>query len=226
VETRAPLTELTRLALPWLLIPPLVLFAASWAAHPVYVFRYVFASVPAAALLAGAGLAALPWKGAVAVLCVAFGLSIPGQIATRGADGRQDDPEPVAALLASTARPGDGVVFVPGKVRKYELVYPGVFARLHDVALSRSPMRDGTFAGRHVGRRALAERLGGVPTVWVVGHTGQTRNWQLDVLDGSYAPAGRWTSRGFFVVRYERRPGVPSAAPAEDQASSKGVGVG
>jgi mannosyltransferase len=226
VETRAPLTELTRLALPWLLVPPVVLFAASWAAHPVYVFRYVFSSVPAAALLAGAGLAALPWKGAVALLCVAFGLSVPGQIATRGADGRQDNPEPVAAVLASTARPGDGVMFVPGKVRKYELVYPDVFARLDDVALSRSPRRDGSFAGRHVGRRALADRLAGVPTVWVVGHTGETRNWQLDVLNGSYTPADRWTSRGLFVVRYERRPGVPSAAPAEAQASSNGAGVG
>jgi mannosyltransferase len=230
VETRAPSTELTRLALPWLLIPPLVLFAASWAAHPVYVFRYVFSSVPAAALLAGAGLAALPWKSAVALLCVAFGLSLPGQIATRGPDGRQDDPEPVAAVLASTARQGDGVIFVPGKVRKYELVYPDVFARLDDVALSRSPRRDGTFAGRHVGRRALADRLTGIPTVWVVGHTGKTRNWQIDVLNGSYTPTGRWASRGFFVVRYERPPGVPSSAPAavrpQAQASSKGAGIG
>ncbi|GAA4581143.1 glycosyltransferase family 39 protein [Planotetraspora phitsanulokensis] len=218
--TRAPLTELTRLTVPWLLIPPLVLMAVSWAGHPVYVFRYVVCSVPAAALLAGAALAALPRKAAVALLCVAFGLSIPGQIATRGADGRQDDPEPVAAVLASSARPGDGVVFIPGKVRKYELVYPDVFARLDDVALSRSPIRDGSFGGRHVGRRALARRLAGVATVWVVGHTGRTRNWQLDVLNGSYTPGARWTSRGLFVVRYERRAGDPP------WSSSNGTGVG
>ncbi|GAB3885691.1 hypothetical protein GCM10027612_21520 [Microbispora bryophytorum subsp. camponoti] len=51
---------LVRLTLPWLLVPALVLLAASWTVHPVYVFRYVFCCVPAAALLAGAGLAALP----------------------------------------------------------------------------------------------------------------------------------------------------------------------
>lgn len=164
---------LVRLTLPWLLVPALVLLAASWAIHPVYVFRYVFHCVPAAALLAGAGLAALPPGLGAAMLTAWLGLSVPGHFATRGPDGRQDDPRPVMAMLAAEAKPGDGVLFVPAKVRKYEAVYPSVFGRLRDVALARSPERDGSFSGRNVGPRVLAARLDGLRTLWVVGQTGK-----------------------------------------------------
>ncbi|WP_169951919.1 glycosyltransferase family 39 protein [Microbispora sp. H11081] len=195
---------LVRLTLPWLLVPALVLLTISWTGHPVYVFRYVFCCVPAAALLAGAGLAALPPGLAAAVLAAWLGLSVPGQFATRGPDGRQDDPRPVMALLAAEARPGDGVLFVPAKVRKYTMVYPSVFGRLSDVALALSPERDGSFPGRETGPRALAARLDGLRTLWVVGHTGRhtmpARRRAL--VARSFTPAGHWTFRGLFVARY------------------------
>ncbi|MEU7910524.1 glycosyltransferase family 39 protein [Microbispora bryophytorum] len=198
---------LVRLTLPWLLVPALVLLAASWTVQPVYVFRYVFCCVPAAALLAGAGLAALPPGLAAAVLTAWLGLSVPGQLATRGPDGRQDDPRPVMALLAAEAQPGDGVLFVPAKVRKYETVYPSVFGRLRDVALARSPEQDGSFPGRQVGARVLAARLDGLRTLWVVGQTGKkvlpARRRAL--VARTFAPAGRWTFRGLFVDRYVLR---------------------
>lgn len=200
---------LVRLAVPWLTIPPLALLAVSWAGHPVYEFRYVFCCVPAAALLAGAGLAALPRGVAVAALAAGICLSIPGQLATRGPDGRQDDPGPIMAVLASAARPGDAVMFQPPKVRKYAVVYPDVFARLDDVALARSPRADGSFAGRQVGVRVLPARLSGIRTLWVVGHTGKARtpNRRLDLVRRDFRPTGRWTSRGMFVTRYDRAPG-------------------
>ncbi|MBE3013765.1 glycosyltransferase family 39 protein [Microbispora sp. NEAU-D428] len=198
---------LMRLTLPWLLMPALVLLAASRALHPVYVFRYVFCCVPAAALLAGAGLAALPPGLAAAVLAAWLGLSAPGQFATRGPDGRQDDPRPVMALLATEAKPGDGVLFVPAKVRKYEAVYPSVFGRLRDVALARSPEQDGSFPGREVGTRVLAARLDGLRTLWVVGHTGKNAMpaRRRALVARSFAPAGRWTFRGLFVDRFDLR---------------------
>ncbi|MEV4322605.1 glycosyltransferase family 39 protein [Microbispora rosea] len=206
-RARTPAT-LVRLTLPWLLVPALVLLAASWAVHPVYVFRYVFCCVPAAALLAGAGLAALPPGLAAAVLTAWLGLSVPGQLATRGPDGRQDDPRPVMALLAAEAKPGDGVLFVPAKVRKYEAVYPSVLGRLRDVALARSPERDGSFPGREVGPRVLAARLDSLHTLWVVGHTGKNAlpARRRALVARSFAPAGRWTFRGLFVDRYDLRP--------------------
>ncbi|MEV7803779.1 hypothetical protein AB0O28_12595 [Microbispora sp. NPDC088329] len=209
---------LVRLTVPWLLAPALVLLTVSWAVHPVYVFRYVFCCVPAAALLAGAGLAALPPGLAAAMLAAWLGLSVPGQIATRGPDGRQDDPRPVMTLLASEARPGDGVLFVPAKVRKYAVVYPAVFGRLRDVALALSPERDGSFPGREVGPRALAARLAGLRTLWVVGHTGKDAMpaRRRALVARSFAPAGRWIFRGLFVDRY-----VPRHAHR-----SNGAGVG
>src|SRR5262249_60411189 len=51
-------SRLLALSLPWLLLPPAVLLAVS-AAHPVYSLRYIMFCAPAAALLAGAGLASL-----------------------------------------------------------------------------------------------------------------------------------------------------------------------
>lgn len=212
---------LVRLTLPWLLVPALVLLAASWAVHPVYVFRYVFCCVPAAALLAGAGLAALPPGLGAAVLTAWLGLSVPGHFATRGPDGRQDDPRPIMALLAAEAKPGDGVLFVPAKVRKYETVYPSVLGRLRDVALARSPERDGSFPGREVGPRVLAARLDGLRTLWVVGHTGKNAMpaRRRALVERSFAPAGRWTFRGMFVDRYDRYD--PRSAHR-----SNGAGVG
>ncbi|MEU8192500.1 glycosyltransferase family 39 protein [Microbispora amethystogenes] len=216
-------TALVRVTVPWLLVPATVLLAASWAAHPVYVFRYVLCCVPAAALLAGAGLAALPTGVAVAALAAWIGLSVPGQLATRGPDGRQDDPRPVLALLASASRPGDGVMFVPAKVRKYVTVYPSIFGRLSDVALARSPEWDGSFGGREVGPRVLAARLAELRTLWVVGHTGKAglTGRRLDVVTRSFVPAGRWTSRGMYAERYEAR-----GDPRANAAGSRGAGGG
>lgn len=197
--------RLVGLALPLAIVPPLALLTVSWVDHPIYVFRYVFCCVPAAALLAGAGLAALPRRAALALLVAGLGLSIPGHLLTRGPDGRQDDPGPVAAVLAAGAKRGDAVLFVPDKARKYELVYPEIFGRLDDVALKRSPQRDGSFGGRDVGPLVLATRLAGVRTLWVVGHTGKvaTASKRLNLVRGSFVPTGRWTSRGMFVARYE-----------------------
>lgn len=208
---RAGERALLALVLPWLLVPPAVLLAASWTAHPVYVFRYVLVCVPAAALLAGAGLAALPLRAVpyrvvvVAVLTAWIGLSIPGQLTSRGTAGRQDDPRPVMALLASAVRPGDGVLFAPAKVRKYAVVYPEIFGLLDDVALARPPQRDGSFGGREVRSRVLAARVAGLRTLWVVGHTGKASlsSRRLDLLHRSFVPTGRWTARGLFVARYE-----------------------
>ncbi|TLP62270.1 hypothetical protein [Microbispora triticiradicis] len=213
--TRAAHAALVRVTLPWLLVPATVLLAASWAAHPVYVFRYVFCCVPAAALLAGAGIAALPTGVAVAALAAWIGLSAPGQLATRGPDGRQDDPRPVLALLASAARPGDGVLFVPPKVRKYATVYPSVFGGLDDVALARSPERDGSFGGREVGPRLLAARISGLRTLWVVGHTGKAglAGRRLDVVTRAFVPAGRRTFRGLYAERYEARDEIRANGP-------------
>ncbi|WP_066933467.1 glycosyltransferase family 39 protein [Microtetraspora fusca] len=193
-----------RVALPWLLLSPLTLLAVSWAVHPYFVFRYVLCCVPAAALLAGAGIAALPRALAVPLLAVGIGLAVPGHLATRGPDGRQDNPEPLMAVLERAARPGDAVAFAPGLVRKYTAVYPGVFDRLDDVLLRRSPARDGSFSGLDVGRRLAAARLDGVRTLWVVGYARKMRatGWGDDLLPEPFTCTGHWVSGGMAVARF------------------------
>ncbi|GLW96239.1 glycosyltransferase family 39 protein [Microtetraspora sp. NBRC 16547] len=198
---------IARLALPWLLVAPLTLLAVSWAVHPLFVFRYVLCCVPAAALLAGAGLAALPRRFAVPLLAAGIALAVPGHLTTRGPDGRQDNPDPLMAVLKSAARPGDAVAFAPGLARKYTLVYPGIFDRLDDVLLRRSPEHDGSFSGQDVGRRAQAARLDGVGTLWVVGYATkmQATGWGDDLFPASFECTGHWVSGGLAVARFRNQ---------------------
>lgn len=197
--------KVVRLALPWLLVPPLTLLIVSWTGHPFYVFRYVLCVLPAAALLAGVGLAALPRRVGVGLFAVVVALAIPSQLAARGPDGRTDDPDPLAAVLGTAARPGDAVLFFPSRARKFALMYPGVFSRLDDVSLRTSPGRDGSFDGREFGSRKLAARLVGVRTIWVFGVIEKMRatDWRFGLLQISFVPTGLWTSKGMTVIRYQ-----------------------
>ncbi|MEV0967206.1 glycosyltransferase family 39 protein [Microtetraspora glauca] len=215
-----------RPALPWLLVAPLALLAVSWAVHPVFVFRYVLCCVPAAALLAGAGLAALPCRLAVPLLAVGIGLAVPGHLATRGPDGRQDNPEPLMSVLASAARPGDAVAFAPGLTRKYAVVYPGIFDRLDDVLLRRSPERDGSFSGRDVRRRAQARRLDDVRTLWVVGYARKMRatDWGDDLFPESFECTGHWISGGFAMARCTNQNSTHQDGTNQDSSNALGVG--
>src|SRR5262249_56321952 len=92
-----------RLARPGLATPPVVMLAVSQA-MPVYNFRYVLFCVPALALLAGLGLAALGrvWQAGAAVLILA--LAVPLQLTMRvpGTGLRQ-----ASSFLAASGQPGD-----------------------------------------------------------------------------------------------------------------------
>jgi mannosyltransferase len=194
-----------RLTLPWILVPPLTLLVVSWTVHPYYVYRYVLCCVPAAALLAGAGLAAIPRRAAVTLFAITVGLTVPSQLVTRGPDGRSDNPDPLAAVVDAVARPGDAVLFMPPRARKFALMYPAAFGRLNDVSLRRSPGRDGSFDGREFGRRMLPAHLAGVRTVWLLGVTAKMKDtdWRFDLLRSSFVHTGQWTSRGMIVARYQ-----------------------
>ena len=74
--------RLAWLAVPWLVLPPVVLFAVS-AVKPVYYLPYVLFCLPAVALLGGAFLAGLSWPARAAAAALAAALIIPTQIAIR-----------------------------------------------------------------------------------------------------------------------------------------------
>lgn len=203
--------DLARLAVPWLLLPPVLLFVVSYA-DPVYRFRYLLFCVPASALLAGAALAALRRSWGIVALAALVAASVPSQIRNWEGRGRLENLRPMATVLREQARPGDSVVYISSLRREFAAVYPDVFARLRDPLLKTSPAEAGTLGGSQIPGAEMADRLRGVSTVWVV---------RMSVAPTSYAPilsgfateapktlgfhlTGRWPCRELHLLRYER----------------------
>jgi mannosyltransferase len=170
-------------ALPWLVLPPFILFAVS-VVKPVYVERYVVFCQPALALLCAAGLAwlarlvaatragrrapALTWA-APAVVFVAIAVLLVGpQRSIRTPWAKPDNLRQVSAVVAAHERPGDAVFFLPSKARVISLAYPAPFAKLRDLALDQSPLASNSLTGTQVGPSTLARRSAGVQRVWLV----------------------------------------------------------
>jgi mannosyltransferase len=173
-------------ALPWLVLPPLLLLTAS-ELHPVYTERYVLFSFPALALLSAAGLSRIAWLArrlpvgnrcrAVAalpsaVLAAVLAAAVTGpQLAVRLTSNRTDDLRAVSAIVAASERPGDAVLYLPQTTRVVGMAYPAPFRQLRDVALGQSPSGSATLFGVEVSAPVLGSRLAGVRRVWAV-------NWQ------------------------------------------------
>jgi len=180
---RRPAVTVVSVALPWLLLPPLILLAVSLV-KPVYVERYVVFGQPALALLCAAGLAwlgrwiagsaagrripALAWAGPLAVLVAAALLLIGPQRAARLTSSRPDNLRGVSAVVAANERPGDAVFYLPSEVRVVSMAYPAPFRRLRDLALSASAVASDTLTGTQVRAPVLARRFTRVPRVWLV----------------------------------------------------------
>jgi mannosyltransferase len=178
-------------ALPWLVLPPLILLVVS-AVKPVYVERYVVFCQPALALLCAAGLAwlarliarspagrrvpALAWATPLVLLAVlAAGLAGPQQ-AVRRTSARPDNLRGVSAVMAANERPGDAVFYLPSEARVVSMAYPAPFGKLRDLALERSPAASDSLTGTQVWAPVLARRFAGPPRVrrvWLVQWAGQ-----------------------------------------------------
>ncbi|WP_424893350.1 glycosyltransferase family 39 protein [Streptomyces sp. XH2] len=173
---------LTAVALPWALVPPVLLYAAA-RFQPLFLDRYLLFCLAGVPLLAAAGadriLGLVPWRrtvtalGAAAVLA-AFAVQLPLHERERLPTSRGDELAPVASAAGRLARPGDAVLFLPQYERRVALAYPRGFAGLHDLTLKRSPAASGTLFGEEVTAAALRDRLARLPSgsrVWVVGDT-------------------------------------------------------
>jgi mannosyltransferase len=176
---RVPVDMVT-VAAPWLVLPPLVLFAASQI-HPVFNFRYVVYCLPALALLAAAGLAAVTrlatlaplgkaaWLPAVLIVVLLVALVLEPQRLVRLPSARPDNLRRVAAIVAAYGRPGDAVLYVPSNRRAYSLAYPSSFRRLRDISLAKSPVAAANLIGTQVPPSILRSRFTTVARVWVIG---------------------------------------------------------
>ncbi len=214
-------------ALPWLVLPPVILILASQV-HPAYVERYVILCIPALALLGAAGLAglarlaamtpvagsrpALAWAPAAVILAVLAVLLIGPQHLAGPVAARPDDLRAAAAVVAANARPGDAVCYVPARTRVVSFAYPAPFRRLRDLALAKSPAASATLVGIQVQPSALRSRFAGVRRVWLI-QWGRQRSARPPTATGRAELAlvadmhlvRQWYARSMVLSLYEAR---------------------
>jgi len=151
------------LAVPWLVLPPLILIAASLL-KPVYFGRYLTFCLPAVALLAGAGLAAMRWPKWLGVLALVVALVAPTQLAMRVQGGGM---QLVAQFLSAHRRPGDAIVYPASLVPPWYLAYPDGFAQLRDLSMAKDPAASGRLFGDAVPLPVLERREESVHRIWI-----------------------------------------------------------
>ncbi|WP_157963602.1 glycosyltransferase family 39 protein [Actinocorallia populi] len=197
-------------AVPWLLLPVVVLLGASLIS-PVYTPRYVLFTAPAAALLVAAGLDSLPavpaWAGAAALIA---GMA-PMHLQQHAVDDRADDLRRLRALVERHARPGDGLLFRVTEQRTIMGAYPEAFARLDDLALERTGAEAGDLTGDLAGPAAFARRLAKADRVWVVSKRPDRDSpaYPVDesrflVLRESFGKVRGWRFKGGYLALYAR----------------------
>jgi mannosyltransferase len=174
--------RLAWLSVPWLVLPPAVLLAAS-AIKPVYYLPYVVFCLPAVALLAGCGLAALGWPTRVAAAVLLAVLITPTQLAIRAPD-RGGALRPADRILAAQAQPGDAIVYPQDGIPPWYLAYPDGFGRPRDIGLRRPGATAGRLYGISVPRPVLLHRECRVRRVWAAEIGPHWRNPAADLAPG------------------------------------------
>ena len=180
---------LPALAVPWLAVPLLLLGASLLT--PLYTFRYVLFCVPAGALLAGAGLAAigravaswfgrapagaggtglrvLGWAVCAVALAVVTALGLSTQLHDRGPAGHEDNIRRADQIVAANIRTGDAVIYDTPADENLIAAYPYGMDRLINIAQYQSPIASGTLAGTTLPAPAVRQRIAGVSRLWVV----------------------------------------------------------
>ena len=223
---------LAAVCLPWLVLPPVLLLAVSFA-HPLFVERYVVFCLPALALLTSAGLV---WLGALAgkaardrgltgpqiklasvappaVLAVAMAAALIGpQADIRQATARPDDLRAVAAVVAAHEKPGDAVIYLPWDAELVGVAYPAPFRSLRDVGHGESPLTSATIRGLSAAPSIVAARLGGVTRLWTVqwarplpGESAASESPLVQRVIAAMHLVRRWRVQSVLLTLYVRR---------------------
>lgn len=173
--TRAQrLRPLLRVALPWLIIPTVLLVAASFL-FPLYTPRYLATGAPALALLIGTGVSLLPRK---AVRVAAVGglvlLTAATYVSQRQPFRYSTEWRETAAVLEERFEPGDALLFNdeaagPSQwTRGTYTFYEDRLSGFDDIALLESHRTNGRLRDDLVDLATLEQRLGETDSVWVV----------------------------------------------------------
>ncbi|GAA3238799.1 glycosyltransferase family 39 protein [Actinocorallia longicatena] len=198
-----------RVALPWLVLPPLALTLYSVNEEPYYVFRYLLFCLPAGAILVGAGLARIRLLISLPALAVALGLALPVLTGLRDGDDRPDDLRLPAQVIAAERRPGDAIVFDHPNYRRIMGAYPAAYRGLKDPLLAA---RGDGLDGDQVPVTEYAARLEGLDRVFYV-HSRSPDVVETVATDAllsasrrTWSRIGQWTFRGGTLYLFERRP--------------------
>ncbi|MGI5204619.1 glycosyltransferase family 39 protein [Spirillospora sp. CA-108201] len=220
--------SLPAVALPWAIVPAVLLLLVSSVTDPVFYYRYTTYCLPAVALLVGAGLAGLCTVArrsaapavllaatrTVLVAAAAAALAVPSLRAhdhIRRQDSRPDDMRAAADAVRANARPGDAIVYLAGSARWSAAAYPDAFGRLRDAGLGTDPVTAANLKGTDVLPRELPPRLARTDRVWVMNHRSLDphgpvieRRERAVQSAGPWRRAGTWTYRGGWLVLFER----------------------
>jgi mannosyltransferase len=198
--------ELAALALPLMVLPPVLLIGYSMIGEPRYVLRYVLYALVGCAWLVGLGLdAVLRMAGrvrgrllgrrlafldapvgllagtlAVAVVAVS-GWS--GQTEIRAPLGHADPLLQAAGTIRDYARPGDGVLFLPGWDRYARITHPDSFRNTKDLLLRTPAAEDGSLFGEDYPLTELDDRVKGFDRVWVLRTLGRQPAYAKEAFD-------------------------------------------
>jgi mannosyltransferase len=177
------------IALPWLVVPPVILIVVSMV-KPVYSQRYVEFCLPALAILVAAGITGLArllattplvrgtsgvmstvlaWAPSAVLLVAIAALLVSPQHAIRQSSARPDNLRLASQIVAANEQPGDVVFYMPDDMYVLGTGYPAPFRKLRDIALAESPIASATLTGRELKSPAeLASRFTDVKRVWFV----------------------------------------------------------
>lgn len=171
--------DLARVCLPWLILPTVILLAASQLLYPVFVLRYVLFCLPAAAIGAGAALAAvgrisgaaLPaarWIAGPALLAVLLVIAAPILSGYRGDAGHGDNVRSIDKVLSTHREPGDALFYSAYVDGNLPDAYRYGLAQLPDIALARTPAQAGNLTGTQLPPGRIRERMSRVTRLWVL----------------------------------------------------------
>jgi mannosyltransferase len=199
-----PDAALTSLTLPWLMLPPVILLAASLVAH-VYTIPYVTFCLPALALLAGAGLAAAARPLRYAALALVVVMVLPLQQTIRGPNARPDGLARASQILVKYGKPGDDVYYPGTGVPAWNLTYPRGFGRLDVFGLAQTAAQVGRLVGIQAPVPVLEQRLAGVHRLWVIEIKNNWRQSPLP-LGHSFKLVRQWHVSQMLLRLYIRLP--------------------
>jgi mannosyltransferase len=186
--------SLTWLAVPWLILPPLLLLAVS-EIKPVYNGRYVTYCLPAVALLAGTGLAALRWPMRAAAVALVLALAVPAQLGLRVPGNGM---RAAAQFLSAHERPGDAIIYPEPSIPPWDLAYPEGFAHLRDISLGQTAATSGRLYASTVPLPVLERRERDVRRIWAVQM--QPHDNPATYLAPGFHLAHQWKLDGYLKV--------------------------